>query len=91
MFNVGAAREVWRGGRTGRDHVTGLDNVTGLAPRISFALVPFVPHMELLRVARSGATLIVEMHLPSSDAGAVLRCRIDLHSRDREPTPRTRS
>ena len=42
--------------------------------------------MEMLRVARSGATLIVEMHLPSSEAGVVLRCRIELHSLDREPS-----
>ena len=78
VFNVGAAREAWRGGRTGRG------NVTGLAPRISFALVPFVPHMELLRVMRSGTTLIMEMNLPADEAGAVLRCRIELHSQDRE-------
>src|SRR5438552_5093649 len=78
VFNVGAAREAWRGGRTGRG------NVTGLAPRISFALVPFVPHMELLRVMRSGTTLIMEMNLPMDEAGAVLRCRIELHSQDRE-------
>lgn len=42
--------------------------------------------MEMLRVARSGTTLVVEMHLPSSEAGVVLRCRIDLHSPDREPS-----
>lgn len=80
MFNVGAAREAWRGDRAGRD------NVAVPAPRISFALAPFVPRMEMLRVARSGATLIVEMHLPSSEAGVVLRCRIELHSLDREPS-----
>jgi len=42
--------------------------------------------MEMLRVARSGATLIVEMHLPSSEAGAVLRCRIEVHPQQREPS-----
>lgn len=78
MFNVSAAREAWRGGRTGRG------NVAGFAPHVSIALVPFVPHMETLRVARSGTTLSVEMHLPSSEAGVVLRCRIDLHCEDRE-------
>jgi heat shock protein HtpX len=80
VFNVGAAREAWRNDWTGQG------SVTGFAPRISFALMPFVPHMEMLRVARSGATLIVEMHLPSSEAGVVLRCRIDVHSQDREPS-----
>jgi heat shock protein HtpX len=42
--------------------------------------------MELLRVARSGTTLIVEMHLPSSEAGAILRCRIEVHAQQREPS-----
>jgi heat shock protein HtpX len=42
--------------------------------------------MEMLRVARSGPTLFVEMQLPSSEAGVVLRCRIELHSLDREPS-----
>jgi len=45
--------------------------------------------MEMLRVARSGTTLVVEMHLPSSEAGGGVRCRIELHSLDREP-PRFR-
>jgi heat shock protein HtpX len=85
VFNVGAAREAWRNGRTGQG------SVTGFAPRVSFALMPFVPHMEMLRVARSGATLIVEMHLPSSEAGVVLRCRIDVDSQDREPSGFRRS
>ena len=80
MFSVGAAREAWRSDRTGRG------NVTGFTPCISFALVPFAPHMELLRVARSGTTLIVEMHLPSRDAGAVLCCRVEVHPQQREPS-----
>jgi heat shock protein HtpX len=80
VFNVGAAREAWRSDRTGRS------NVTGLAPRISFALVPFAPHMEMLRVTRSGVPLVVEMHLPSSEAGVVLRCRIEPHPQEREPS-----
>jgi heat shock protein HtpX len=80
VFSVGAAREAWRSDQTGRD------NVTGFEPRISFALVPFAPQMELLRVARSGTILIVEMHLPSREAGAVLRCRIEMYPQQREPS-----
>jgi len=80
VFSDGAAREAWRSDRTGRG------NVTGFEPRISFALVPFAPHMELLRVARSGTILVVEMHLPSREAGAVLRCRSEVHPPQREPS-----
>jgi heat shock protein HtpX len=40
--------------------------------------------MEMLRVAQCGATVIVEMDWPSGEAGVFLRCRIELHSRDRQ-------
>jgi heat shock protein HtpX len=80
VFSVGAAREAWRGGRTERN------TVTGLAPCISLGLVRLAPQMERLRVSRSGATVIVEMHLPADQPGLFLRCRIDARSQDQQPS-----
>ncbi len=40
--------------------------------------------MDLLRVSRCGAAVIVEIHWPSGEAGVFLRCRIELHSRNQE-------
>jgi heat shock protein HtpX len=40
--------------------------------------------MELLHVSQCGAAVIVEMHWPSGEAGVFLRCRVELHSRDRQ-------
>ena len=76
MFNVSADGEAWCGGRTGQCITT------GLAPRISFALVRSAPHVEMLQLSRSGATVIVEMHLPTDRPGVVLRCRMNVHSQD---------
>lgn len=80
MFNLSTDGEAWRGGRTGQCIVTGL--VTASAPCISFALVRSAPHAEMLQLSRSGATVILEMHLPTDRPSVVLRCRIGVHSQD---------
>jgi heat shock protein HtpX len=64
------------GGQAGR-HV-----VNGPAPGVSFALVRCISAVEPLRVSRSGGAVIVELHLPSAEAGVFLRCRIELHAAD---------
>jgi heat shock protein HtpX len=74
VFNFGAAREAWRGDRTGV--------VTGSAPCVSLALVGFAPHMETLRVSRSDASVIIDLHLPTNRPGVVLHCRIEVASQD---------
>jgi len=50
-------------------------------PRVSFALVPAAPRMEVLRFSSAGATSIVEINLPSGQRGAVLRCRLEASPR----------
>jgi heat shock protein HtpX len=42
--------------------------------------------MEMLRIARSGTGVSVEMHLPSGTPSVVLHCRIDMDSQDRQPS-----
>ncbi len=67
MFNIGAFGGAWREGRTGQ-YV-----VTGPPPCISLALVRSAPRPEMLRLRRSGASVTVELHLPTNLPGAVLR------------------
>jgi heat shock protein HtpX len=45
-------------------------------------LVPAALRLEVLQMSRSGATVIVEMHLPTDRPGVVLRCRIGANSQD---------
>ncbi|MBR0961646.1 zinc metalloprotease HtpX [Bradyrhizobium japonicum] len=59
----------------------GQDIVAGLAPCLSFVLVRHAPR-EMLRVFRSGSTVILEFYWPAAEAGVFLRCRIELNSRD---------
>ena len=80
MFNVGAGGEAWRGGRTGQRMVTGV--VTAAAPRVSFALVNSAPRTEALQLSRYGATIVLDLHLPTDQPGLFLRCRIDICSQD---------
>src|SRR4030081_3907194 len=87
VFNVSADGEAWCGGRTGQYNTTG--SVAGMAPGISFALVRSTPHLEMLLLSRSGATVIGEMHLPTDRPGVVLRCRMNLHSQDLSRLRRT--
>jgi len=80
VFNVGAGGEAWRGGRTGQRMVTGV--VTAAAPRVSFALVNSAPRTEALQLSRYGATIVLDLHLPTDQLGLFLRCRIDICSQD---------
>jgi heat shock protein HtpX len=80
VFNVGAGGEAWRGGRTGQRMVTGV--VTAAAPRVSFALVNSAPRAEMQQLSRSGATVVLDLHLPTDRPGLFLRCRIDICSQD---------
>jgi heat shock protein HtpX len=72
VFDIGTGGGAWRDGRQN----TG----PGAGPCISFALVPATPHVEMLQLSRSGANVIVDMHLPTDRPGLVLRCRIDASS-----------
>ncbi len=76
VFNVSAG--AWRGGRTGQFVAA------GSVPCISLALVRSAPRLEMLQLRRSGASVIIDLHLPTNLAGVVLRCRIDLHSQGHE-------
>jgi heat shock protein HtpX len=69
VFNVGAARAAWPS--------------AGSAPLISLELIRLAPHVEMLRVLRSGASVVVDLHLPTDRPGVVLRCRLEVHSQDR--------
>ena len=77
MFNVCVDGEAWRGGQVGHGVVP------GVAPFISFALVRAAPRVDMLRLARSGTTTVVEMHMPTNQPGIVLRCLIEMQSQDR--------
>src|SRR6266478_5044691 len=60
--------------------VTGI--VTAAAPRVSFALVNSAPRTEALQLSRYGATIVLDLHLPTDRPGLFLRCRIDICSQD---------
>jgi heat shock protein HtpX len=78
VFNVGADG-AWHGGRTGQR------NVAASTPIISFALERSAPGAEMLRVSRYGASVVLDLHLPTDRPGLFLRCRIDIcseHSQD---------
>ncbi len=60
--------------------VTGV--VTAAAPRVSFALVNSAPRAEMQQLSRSGATVVLDLHLPTDRPGLFLRCRIDICSQD---------
>jgi heat shock protein HtpX len=79
VFNVSAG-EAWHGGRAGQRIVTGV--LATSAPGISFELVGSTPRTEMLRFSRSGATVTMELHLPTDRPGIFLVCRIDMHSQD---------
>jgi heat shock protein HtpX len=76
VFDPGTGGDAWRGGRIGQCATSGVLSCA------SFALVPAYPHTEVLKISRSGATTIVEMHLPTDRPGVVLRCRINASSQD---------
>src|SRR5258707_12788299 len=60
--------------------VTG--GVTAAAPRVSFELVNSAPRAEMQQLSRSGATVVLDLHLPTDRPGLFLRCRIDICSQD---------
>jgi heat shock protein HtpX len=76
VFDIGNGGEAWRDGWNGQC------TIPGLAPAISFALVPAAPRLEMLQLLRSGAAVIVEMHLPTDRPDVVLCCRIDASSQN---------
>ena len=80
MFNVGAGGEAWCGGRTGQRFVP--DVATAAVPCISFALERSAPRAEMPQLSRSGATVVLDLHLPTDRPGLFLRCRIDICSQD---------
>ncbi len=80
MFNVGAGGEAWCGGRTGQRFVP--DVATAAVPCISFALERSAPRAEMPQLSRSGATVVLDLHLPTDLAGVALRCRIDICSQN---------
>jgi heat shock protein HtpX len=77
VFNVGAM--AWRDSRTAQQMVA--DAVTS-SPGISFALTRSVPRAEMLRLVRSGASVFLDLHLPTDQPGIFLSCRIDAGSHD---------
>jgi heat shock protein HtpX len=58
------------------------DAVTASSPGISVALIRSAPRAEMLRLARSGASVFLDLHLPTDQPGISLKCRIDLGSQD---------
>ena len=74
VFNVGAM--AWREGRNGPR----LD--AGSSPGISFALIRSSPRGQMLQLARSGASVVLDLHLPTDRPDLFLCCRIDLGSQD---------
>jgi heat shock protein HtpX len=84
VFNVGADGGAWRGGQTGQC-VNTLS-----APWISLALVRSAPRLELLQLLRSGASITIELHLPTDQPGVALRCRIDLDRQDMDRQDQSR-
>src|SRR5437879_13031202 len=66
----------WREGRTGPR--VGVD--AGSSPGISFTLVRSAPRAQMLQLVRSGATVILDLHLPTDRLDIFLSCRIDLGS-----------
>jgi heat shock protein HtpX len=75
VFNVGA-EGAWHGGRTGQR------NVSAPAPCISFALERSAPRPEMLQLSRYGATVVLDLHLPTDRPDLFLRCRIDIGCHD---------
>jgi hypothetical protein len=76
VFNVGAV--AWREDRTGQCVVRDAAS----SPGTSFALIHAVPRAEMLQLVRSGATVVLDLHLPTDQPGIFLSCRIDLCSQD---------
>src|SRR5258707_13948126 len=60
--------------------VTG--GVTAAAPRVSFELVNYAPRAEMQQLSRSGATVVLDLHLPADRPGLFLRCRTYICSQD---------
>jgi len=87
VFSVGADG-AWHGGLTGQRFVTGA--VTASTPCISFGLVRSAPSAEMLQLSRSGATITLDLHLPTDRPGIFLRCRIDMCSQDSQDMSRLR-
>jgi heat shock protein HtpX len=52
------------------------------APYISFALERSAPRTEMLQLSRYGATVVLDLHLPTDRPDLFLRCRIDIGSQD---------
>ena len=76
VFNVGAM--AWREGRTGPR----VSVAAGSPPGISFTLVRSAPRAQMLQLVRSGATVLLDVHLPTDRPDIFLSCRIDLGSQD---------
>ena len=76
VFDLRANDWTSRGDRTGRYASP------GSGPYVSFALVRAAPHLEALQLSRSGATVVMDMHLPTNRPGVALRCRIDTCAQD---------
>ncbi len=74
VFNVGAM--AWREDRTGQRFVADASS-----PGISFTLIRSVPR-EMLQLSRSGATVVLDLHLPTDQPGIFLSCCIDLGCQD---------
>ena len=74
VFNVGAM--AWREGRNGPR----LEAAS--SPGISFTLVRSAPRGQMLELVRSGASVVLDLHLPTDRPDLFLSCRIDLGSQD---------
>src|SRR5258708_18139960 len=74
VLNVGAM--AWREDRTGQRFVADAS-----CPGISFQLIRSVPG-EMLQLSRSGATVVLDLHLPTDQPGIFLSCCIDLGCQD---------
>jgi len=76
VFNVGAM--AWREGPTG----SCVGAAAASSPGISFTLVRSAPRTQMLQLVRSGATVVLDLHLPTDRPDIFLSCRIDLGSQD---------
>jgi heat shock protein HtpX len=67
-----------------------MGNVAASTPAISFALERSAPRAAMLQLSRYGATVALDLHLPTDRPGLFLRCRIDLCSQDSRDRSRLR-
>lgn len=78
MLNFSGGSSSWSCGQNQQYGGPEIGSISGL--RIASAIMPAVPYLEPVRVWRSGATIAVELNLPTDRPNFILRCRIDTTS-----------